>query len=113
MKQVYTCGAAYVHAEARKAPTVDGKVIRQGAQMGCECMGLLSLKCLKASQIRHGAGKKSLKACFAIRLTEVFKDTTRYSADSSCLLGGFWCGSTLFPRTGDCERALCARINCP
>ena len=30
--QVCTCGAAYVHAEAKKAPTVDGKVIRQGAQ---------------------------------------------------------------------------------
>lgn len=26
--EVYTCGASYVHAEARKAPTVDGKVIR-------------------------------------------------------------------------------------
>eukprot|EP00438_Fugacium_kawagutii_P025800 Skav200478 [mRNA] locus=scaffold450:7105:12180:+ [translate_table: standard] len=28
MLEVYTCGASYVHAEARKAPTVDGKVIR-------------------------------------------------------------------------------------
>lgn len=53
--------------------------------------------------------EKSLKDCFAIRLTEVFKDTTRYSADSRCLLGGFWCGSTLFQEE-ETVSVLCAHV---